>query len=233
MNPSTSQLCPPSFDPWDMDLTPPDYNPYPFPVKQIQTSPALAEVYVARDIERIELPYSSVSALSIPDELKSFMTEAGQYGRTILAGGYIRDLCLNTSPNDIDLFTVMSYDAAVRLLTTSDAVEQGTVQQVNNTGVKGPVYSEDVQYLLQFYVKGLDEPVQLIGVPYSPHMYLRTLFCVGTSRVSYDVRYGFSYTWSFISDMQLKRCTVMNADTLTDKYLKKLRAYLPDWEIKL
>lgn len=230
---NTQQLCPPSFDPWDIDLTPPQYNPYPFPVKQVFTSPVTPEVYVARDIERIELPYSSVSEQSIPAELKDFMLQADKYGRTILAGGYIRDLCLNTSPNDIDLFTSMSFDAAVRLLSTSEHIEQGTVLQVNNTGVKGPVYSEGVQYLLQFYLKELDEPVQLIGVMDSPHVYIRSMFCVGTSRVSYHPRYGFSYTWSFISDMQSERITVMNADTLTDAYLRKLRAYMPEREIRV
>ena len=228
-----SQLCPPSFDPWDIDCALAQYKPYPFPVKQRHASAPVIESLVARDIERIDLPYSSISEKSIPVELREFMLEADKYGRTILAGGYIRDLCLNTSANDIDLFTYMSFDAAVRFLSTSDKVEPGTVTQVNNTGVKGPVYSEGVQYLLQFYIKELDEPVQLIGTNIAPEAYMRSMFCVGTSRVMYQPRYGFSYTWSFISDMQSERITVMNADTLTDAYLKKLKAYMPNREIKL
>lgn len=171
-----------------------------------------------------------LNCTDLPQELQAFLGNSAMYTtKTALAGGAIRDLVNGENVSDWDLFTQMQYDAAVSFLRNHPDVELNSLTQVTG-GVSGPEYTGNIRYVLEFYVLGLDEKVQLIGVD-DVHKHIKTEFPLGASRCSYD-GHMFRYTMSFARDMHNKTFTVMNANSLTQKYINKLkRKYEWEWRV--
>jgi len=166
----------------------------------------------------------------LPFFFPSFLRSFPSGSKTLLAGGAIRDIVNNENVSDWDLFTQMQYDAAVSFLRNHPDVELSSITQVTG-GVSGPDYTGNIRYVLEFYVHGLDEKVQLIGVD-DVHKHIQTEFPLGASRCSYD-GHQFRYTMSFARDMHNKTFTIKNANSLTQKYIDKMKVKYPEWEWKV
>lgn len=203
-------------------------------VREVRSTPVPQEVFcfTKRDEFHITTP-TEVRTLSvdmIPQEIRDFIETAKRYGNTALAGGALRDLALGDTPSDYDCFTTMPMDTALAFLShCAECVTQVISEQTDGHGL---TYSGPVQYVLEFFLPDLDEPVQLIGVnepTLSEHVCKQ--FAVGLSRVMYDGT--LNCTHSFMRDMHYNTVTVKNANTFSHSYMCKLRAKFPDREFKL
>ena len=164
--------------------------------------------------------------------VRMLLSNLSCYGQVALAGGALRDIALGETPSDYDIYTTMPYDrviAALYNLGVTDIEQLVSGSQV----IRGPIYGGPTAYVLEFYIDGVDEPIQLIGLNCSVYDYVTTHFSVGASRCMYVPHVGFSCTHSFLRDVFKKRITIINADTMTHAYLKKLSCKFDTWEIVL
>lgn len=214
---------------------------FPYPLHSVLKIKCVNKVPVPQEVfcftKRTEFAITTpteVRVLSvdlIPKEVQNFIHKAKGYGNTALAGGALRDLALGVTPKDYDCFTRMDSRAALAFLNHYGVqdIRQVLSEQTEMNSV--PNYSGPVQYVLEFYLPDLDEPVQLIGVnePTLAEHVCKQL-AVGLSRVMYDGT--LNCTHSFMRDMHYNTITVKNADTFSHSYMCKLRSKFPDRELR-
>ena len=171
-----------------------------------------------------------VKGSSFPKEVVRFLKSLPMGRSHAIAGGALRDTFLGEDPHDYDFYTTMSYDEALSLLYHSDLVDKSFHPRniTPSSEDQRLSYAGEVRYIFEFYLDGVDERIELIGVD-SVENYVCRSFSVSTSRAMLT-KEGFYATQSFLLDCYAKRITIKNADNLTERYKRKMKVKFNGWE---
>lgn len=176
----------------------------------------------------------TVSESSFPKEVLSLINAMPMGRQHVVAGGSVRDMLLGNSVSDYDIYTTMSVTEAQAFLHHYQGVANDFTPRfvVPNGAAEVVDYKGNVRYIIEFYVDGVDERIELIGVD-NVEDYVCREFSVGTSRVMFHPRKGFYATLSFLLDIATRCITIKNADNLTEKYKRKMKIKFNGWEWKV
>ena len=186
-------------------------------------------------IERFQTAKSldGFSGFNINQQVRDFIEALDAYRPAALLGGAVRDLMFGKSVSDYDVYSNLTKDEAVTILgkLKRQFGIQGLTQVVQSQQSADPCYDGPVNCVLEFYVAGVDEPVQLVCLNDHPLDYAGRYFSLDICRVGWTPFPGgdgrILFTDSFYK-AKLGVIGIMNAGSLTNRYLDKIiKKYQP------
>jgi hypothetical protein len=167
------------------------------------------------------------SGLNINPQVRNFIEALDSYRPAVLLGGAVRDLMYGKTVNDYDVYTYLTKDEALIILgkLKRQFGIQGLTQVVQSEQSADPCYDGPVNSVFEFYVAGVDEPIQLVCLNDHPLDYAGRYFSLDICRVGWSPFPGgdgrILFTDSFYK-AKLGVIGIMNAGNLSNRYLNKI-----------